>query len=110
MNIQILLKDAARQFLIALPPEIRKKFTLAFRKTEAGFKGDWFEKLQGEDNLFEFRVSGNNTWYRLLAFWSEKEKSLIIATHGFEKKQNKTPKKEIDKATAIKRVYNKGDS
>ena len=108
MEIQILLKEQARQFLIDLPPEVRKKFNLAFRKTQAGYKGEWFEKLSGNDNLFEFRVSGNNTWYRLLAFWSEKEKSLIIGTHGFEKKQNKTPLKEIEKAVAIKIEYNKG--
>jgi len=106
--IQIKLREEARQFLIDLPPDTRKKFTLTFRKTEAGFKGEWFEKLAGEDNLYEFRVSGNNTRYRLLAFWSEKEKSLIIGTHGFIKKHNKTPEKEINKANIIKRDYNKG--
>ena len=43
--IQIKLREEARQFLIDLPPDTRKKFTLAFRKTEAGFKGEWFKNL-----------------------------------------------------------------
>jgi phage-related protein len=109
-EIQIKLKEEAYLFLRKVPPEIRKKFTVAFRKTEQGFKGDWFLKMPGTDNLFEFRVEGNNKWYRILAFWSVKEKSLIIGTHGFEKDQNKTPKKELDKAMSIRKDYNRGGS
>ncbi|MCF8338884.1 MAG: type II toxin-antitoxin system RelE/ParE family toxin, partial [Bacteroidales bacterium] len=41
--------------------------------------------------------------YRLLAFWdrSDHKDTLVIATHGFIKKSQKTPKSEIDRAIRI---------
>ena len=40
---------------------------------------------------------------RLLAFWNktEKEETLVVATHGFVKKTQKTPKGEIEKAKKL---------
>ena len=54
--------------------------------------------------------------YRVLAFWDKNadQKSvdtLVIATHGFIKKTQKTPQKEINKAMSIRELYfkNKND-
>jgi phage-related protein len=49
----------------------------------------------------------NKNYYRLLAFWdkTEKEDTLVLATHGFIKKTNKTPKTEIKKAEEIRKEY-----
>ena len=33
------------------------------------------------------------------------EKSLVIATHGFTKKTQKTPQKEIDRAEQLRKEY-----
>jgi phage-related protein len=43
----------------------------------------------------------------LLAFWDKRDKSetLVIATHGFIKKTQKTPKDEIKKARQIMELY-----
>lgn len=43
--------------------------------------------------------------YRLLAFWDTEEETLVVATHGFVKKTDKTPLKEIRKAEAIRKEY-----
>ena len=43
--------------------------------------------------------------YRLLAFWDKNRKSLVIATHAFIKKTQKTPLQEIKKAEKIMRKY-----
>mgnify|MGYP001033477284 CR=1 FL=1 len=43
--------------------------------------------------------------YRLLAFWDTDAETLVIATHGFVKKTQKTPSKEINKAEAIRKLY-----
>ncbi len=45
--------------------------------------------------------------YRMLAFWDKTKpvETLVIATHGFVKKTQKTPQKEIDKAIAIRNLY-----
>ena len=44
---------------------------------------------------------------RLLAFWdkTEKEETLVVATHGFIKKTQKTPKSDIEKAEKIRKQY-----
>lgn len=41
------------------------------------------------------------------SFWDkdEMEQTLVIATHGINKKTKKTPKKEIDKAEDIRKQY-----
>jgi len=41
----------------------------------------------------------NKTYYRLFAFWdkTEKDQTLVLATHGIIKKTDKTPEKEIEK-------------
>jgi phage-related protein len=46
-----------------------------------------------------------NIKYRLLAFWDTEEETLVIATHGFIKKTQKTPAKEIAKAEAMRKEY-----
>ena len=41
------------------------------------------------------------------AFWDKRDNknTLVIATHGFVKKTQKTPKEEIEKAMRIKEYY-----
>jgi len=49
----------------------------------------------------------NKKQYRLFAFWDKTDKkvTIVIATHGIIKKTQKTPKKEIDKATELMKKY-----
>ncbi len=44
---------------------------------------------------------------RLLAFWDKTEptETLVLATHGFIKKDQKVQQKEIDKAERIRQEY-----
>lgn len=77
-----------------------------FDKTELGMKGEWYEKLKGSDGIFEFRHSDHQKFYRIFAFWDSSDvPTLILAAHGFDKKSNKTPSKEIKKAEQIKKKY-----
>jgi len=80
------------------------------RKTKQRIFGDWFKKMIGTDDIFEFRVDNNGKFYRLFAFWDTRvsTQTLIVATHGLIKKSNKTPKSDIDKAEDIKTKYFKG--
>ncbi|MDD6669211.1 MAG: type II toxin-antitoxin system RelE/ParE family toxin [Bacteroidales bacterium] len=43
--------------------------------------------------------------YRLLAFWDKDMKALVIATHGFIKKKQKTPSNEIKRAEDLMKKY-----
>ncbi len=64
-----------------------------------------FKKLA--DDIWEFRTLYNKTQFRLLAFGDNdnRHKTLVIATNAFIKKTMKTPKKEIEKAKAIRKIY-----
>ena len=59
----------------------------------------YFKKLT-DYKLWEARVSLGGQAYRFLGFWDKG--ALIILTHGFEKKTEKTPEKEIRKALDYK--------
>lgn len=63
----------------------------------------YLKKLLNTDGLWEIRmVQGGNT-FRLLGFFDGNE--LIILTNGFQKKTQKTPKKEITLAQKRKKIY-----
>jgi phage-related protein len=105
--IEVTLTDEADEFIEQLPAKVRKRFALAFEKTELGYKGDWFQKMPDTDDIWEFRVDGPNHTYRVFAFWDTRgaAATLIICTHGLDKKSNKTPVTDISKAERIKKQY-----
>lgn len=58
-----------------------------------------------EDGLFELRTSLIDKIARSLFFYEKGAK--IIITHGFLKKTQKTPRKEIEKAKKLRNRYHK---
>jgi hypothetical protein len=58
-------------------------------------------------NRWEFRIKYAGLQVRLLAFWdkTDNRKTLVIATHGFIKKVDKVPAKEIERAMRLKGKY-----
>jgi phage-related protein len=101
-----MMKEAA-EFLESLDEGSSKKVSFNIRKTMMGLKGEWFEKMQGTEELFEFRTLYNRQYIRLFAFWDTRnnKKTLIICTHGLIKKTSKTPDADIKKAEKIKKEY-----
>lgn len=59
-----------------------------------------------EDGIFELRISFENRISRSFYFY-ESEKQIIF-THGFVKKEQKTPKSEIEKAKSIRKLWRGG--
>ena len=59
-----------------------------------------------EDGIFELRVSFENRISRSFYFY-EMEKRIIF-THGFVKKEQKTPKNEIERAKYIRKLWRGG--
>lgn len=104
-RIEIILLDEVRDFLKSLSPEALRKIYANIRKVQNGvIDKNIFKKLTGTD-FWEFRTYYSGMYYRLIAFWDKTEKSLVVCTHGFIKKVQKTPKSEIDKAISIRRDY-----
>jgi len=63
----------------------------------------YFKKLVNTDGLWEVRVQAGNNIFRLLGFLDGNQ--LVVLNHGFQKKTQKTPKKEIQVAEARKKDY-----
>lgn len=96
----------ASEFLRTLADAPREKIYYNLNKVLGGVKdNDLFKKLDGSDGIWEFRTLYNGLQYRLLAFWDEHEKRLVVATHGFVKKTWKVPAKEIARAEALRKKY-----
>ena len=55
------------------------------------------------DDLFELRVEWENNIYRV--FFIFDKGNIVALFNGFQKKSQKTPKDEIDKALKIKQKY-----
>jgi phage-related protein len=96
--------DEAMEFLDTLSLAVREKIYYNAGKVAGGvIDNDLFKKLDGSDDIWEFRTKYNGMEYRLLAFWDEQEKRLVVATHGFVKKTWKVPQKEIARAEALRK-------
>ena len=106
-KIEVELLKEAEDYFLKLNDKIQAKFLKSFDKTESGLKGPWFEKLTLKDGIFEFRERDQDKFYRIFAFWNNESetKTLILCTHGLDKKTNKTPKTEIERAIKIKQEY-----
>lgn len=64
-----------------------------------------FKKL--DNHIWKFRIRFSSIQIRFLAFWDKtnNQETLVFATHGFIKKVNKIPLKEIEKANKIRLSY-----
>ncbi len=63
----------------------------------------YLKHLEGTDKLFEIRVQSGNDIFRIFCFFDEG--NLVVLANGFQKKTQKTPKQEIEKALKIKIEY-----
>lgn len=59
--------------------------------------------MTGTDGLFEVRVELGSNIFRIFAFFDKG--NLVVLGNGFQKKTQKTPKTEIERALKIKEEY-----
>jgi len=59
--------------------------------------------MEGTDGLFEMRIKVGSNIFRVFCFLDKG--NLIIILNGFQKKTDKTPKNEIEKAVRLKQKY-----
>jgi len=63
----------------------------------------FFKHIEGNDGLFEIRIKVGSNIYRIFCFFDEGQ--LVILLNGFQKKTQKTPKNEIERAKRLKELY-----
>ena len=60
------------------------------------------------DGLYEVRIKQGSNIYRIFSFFDsgqQGKESLVILLHGFQKKSQKTPKKELERARTLRVEY-----
>lgn len=105
--VKAVLTPEARDFLKALDKTVRQEFGVSIRRLQEGETAYNFKKLTGTDGIYEFSVNAPNHTYRLFAFWDTRGEveTLIVCTHGLDKKTQKTPPQEIKKAEQMKKAH-----
>lgn len=105
-KFRVIYSKEADDFLNQLPLKVKNKIIYNIAKSKFVIDPALFKKLD-ETDIWEFRTLYNKIQYRLLAFWDKVDDvdTLVIATHGFIKKTQKTPPKEIAKAEEIRKIY-----
>ncbi len=102
-----LYQDYFQDFYIKQKQKVNDKILWTFRLIETieQVPEDYLKHISGTDGLYEIRVQQGSDIYRIFCFFDEGK--LVVLANGFQKKTQKTPKSEIDKAIKIKSEYEK---
>ena len=63
----------------------------------------FFKHLTGTDGLYEIRIEYQSNIYRVFCCFDKG--NLVVLFNGFQQKTQKTPKKEIEKAIKLMKLY-----
>lgn len=97
--------EEANDFISELDRKTLKKILYNIDLAEQINDPRLFKKLTND--IWEFRTKFASTQFRILAFWdkSDNKETLVLATHGFIKKVDKVPVKELERAIRIRAKY-----
>jgi len=98
-------KNYYLDFFGSLKPKVQKKFnwTLLLIATVERIPEKYFKHLTGTAGIYEIRVECGSDIYRVFSFFDKDQ--LVILINGFQKKTQKTPKREIELAEKLRKEY-----
>ena len=101
----VFYKDYFKAFFSNQREKVQKKiiWTLELIQELDKVPETYLKHLENTNGLYEIRIQQGNDIFRLFCFFDKGK--LIIIANGFQKKTQKTPKKEIEKALQIKAEY-----
>ena len=101
----VFYKDYFKTFFDEQSPKTKAKiiWTLSLIEELQRVPEMYLKHLEGTDGLYEIRVQVARDIFRL--FCSFDAGQLVILANGFQKKTQKTPRQEINKALTIKNDY-----
>ena len=91
------------EFFLSLVDGAKKKvaYVLDMIKTQERLNSNFVKSIR--DGIYELRASHNGNIYR--AFFIFDEGNIVMLFNGFQKKTQKTPNNEIEKALKLKNEY-----
>lgn len=79
------------------------EWTLNLIKVTPKVPEKFFKHMQGTKGLYEIRIEVGSNIYRIFSFFDKG--NLVVLGNGFQKKSQKTPKQQIEKALKIMEEY-----
>lgn len=100
-----IFKTYFKEFYIAQSDEVRRKidYVIELIKSIERVPTTYLKQIENVSGLYEIRVQHAGNIYRI--FCCNDKGQLVILFNGFQKKTQKTPAKEIKRATAIMKEY-----
>ena len=101
----IFYKNYFEEFFVKQRDKVKAKIVWTFDLVEDLEKvpETYLKHIENTEGLFEIRVQQGSDIFRIFCFFDKGQ--LVVLANGFQKKTQKTPKKEIDKALKIKNEY-----
>ena len=100
-----LYKDYFKEFYVAQTDGVRRKINYCINvvKTVDSVPKTILKNMEDADGLYEIRVEVGNNIFRIFCCFDEG--SLVILFNGFQKKTQKTPKQQIERAKKLMKEY-----
>jgi phage-related protein len=97
-------KCPVQEFLDSLPGRVTQKivWVLTLLEDMDIVPASYFKKLAGTEDIWECRIQFGSNAYRIFCFFLNNS---VLLTHGFVKKSQKTPVREIERAEAYRRDF-----
>ena len=101
----IFFEDYFEKFFLKQSDKVKAKiiWTLELIEEIQRVPETYIKHLTGTDGLYEIRIKKGTDIFRIFCFFDQGK--LIVLANGFQKKTQKTPKKEIKIALKIKKEY-----
>ncbi|SHL23274.1 type II toxin-antitoxin system RelE/ParE family toxin [Flavobacterium saccharophilum] len=101
----IFFNNYFRDFFIKQRDKVRAKivWTIDLIEEFERVPETYLKYIENTDGLYEIRVKQGSDIFRIFCFFDEGK--LVVLANGFQKKTQKTPKIEIEKALKIKKEY-----
>lgn len=98
-------KDYFQNFFDKQSDKVKAKIVWTFNLVEdlQRVPETYLKHLESTDGLYEIRVQFSNNIYRIFCFFDQGQ--LVVIANAFQKKTQKTPKSEINRALKIKTEY-----
>jgi len=101
----VFYKDHFEKFFVRQRPKVKEKIIWTFDLIEEldVVPETYLKHIENSNALYEIRVQQGSEIFRIFCFFDRGQ--LVVLANGFQKKTQKTPRQEIERAEKIKTEY-----
>lgn len=101
----VFYKDYFEEFFIKQRDKVKAKIIWTFDLIEEIEKipETYLKHIESIEGLYEIRIQQSSDIFRIFCFFDKGK--IVVLANGFQKKTQKTPRKEIEKALKIMEEY-----